>query len=124
MKSLRSPEKKLYFKILLHVFIMCVIGMAITMSIEIMGIKEAGYRDQRDSIINSYETKIKTKDSVNNTLIIKQHSLQLQVDSLENVKGIINAEYDQEIKSIYDASAIDHALWMDTTIAKLNHFKR
>lgn len=124
MKILKSPEKKLYFKILLHIFVMCVIGMSIMMSVEIMDIKDASYRMQRDSIINTYEMKIKTRDSINNALIVKQKALQLEIDSLENIKDTINAEYDQKIKSIYDASAIDHALWMDSTITKLNHFKR
>ena len=124
MMNLKSPEKKLYFKILLHVGVLTLISCGIVLLVQTMNIKEDTYRDQRDSIINSYNIKIQQKDSINKILVEKQHKLESEIDSLENVKGIVIKDYDKKINYIYDASAINHAMWLDSIIAKVNSVKQ
>ena len=79
---------------------------------------------ERLEIIKKYEIKIIKLDSINTTLIKKEKLMQSQIDSLENVKQKIIIKYDEKIKSIYNASANEHAIWLDSTVAKVNRLKK
>lgn len=124
MKSLKSPEKKLIFKILIHLSIFIIIGFSIVAVVKAMNDREDYYKDSKDSIIAEYNIKIREKDSINNVLINKQINLEIKIDSLNKVKGNITNTYDAKIKNIYDASAIQHAMWMDSTLQKLSYPRR
>jgi hypothetical protein len=72
-------------------------------------------------VIRIYESKI---DSINkrNTILLEDISnLNCQVDSLKELKLKIYWRYAKEVKNIYDADAINHAQWMDTTLTKLRY---
>lgn len=121
MMNLKSQEKKFYFKILCHIGVLATIGFIIVLLVRSINLKEDEYKYQKDSIIKEYNLKIIEKDSINKILIEKQRDLENQIDYLESVKSEINIMYGKKIKSVYDASAIEHAMWMDSTIKKLNH---
>ena len=124
MKSLKSPEKKLIFKILIHLSIFVIIGFSIVAVVKSMNDREDYYKHSKDSIVTEYNIKIREKDSINSVLINKQINLQNKIDSLNKVKGNITNIYDAKIKNIYDASAIEHAMWMDSTLEKLSRSHR
>ena len=124
MKNLKGPEKKLIFNIGVHFLVIVLIAFGIIFSVKTLNIRENYYRESKDSIISEYNAKIKEKDAINQKLILKQQMLEEKIDSLEQVKGIININYDKKIKNIYDASAIEHVMWLDSTLKKVNNIKR
>lgn len=124
MKNLKGPEKKLIFNIGVHFLVIVLIAFGIIFSVKTLDIRENYYRESKDSIISEYNAKIKEKDAINQKLILKQQMLEEKIDSLEQVKGIININYDKKIKNIYDASAIEHVMWLDSTLKKVNNIKR
>ena len=121
MMNLKNPERKFYFKVLWHVGVLATIAFVIVLLVQSLNVKEEEYKSDRDSIIIEYNNKIAQKDSINKILEKKQKDLENQVDSLEHIKSKINVDYGKKIKNVYDASAIEHAIWLDSTIAKLNH---
>jgi hypothetical protein len=124
MKNLKGPEKKLIFSIGVHFLVIVLIAFGIIFSVKTLDIRENYYRESKDSIISEYNAKIKERDAINQKLILKQQMLEEKIDSLEQVKGIININYDKKIKNIYDASAIEHVMWLDSTLKKVNNIKR
>ena len=82
------------------------------------------YKKDRLEIIKNYEVKIIRMDSINIILMKKEKSMQLEIDSLKNVKQKTIIKYDKKIKNIYSASANEHALWLDSTITKVDSLKK
>jgi len=78
------------------------------------------YQQDREKIIYEYNLRISEKDSINNSLKIQQVELNGRIDSLEGLKLNVNDEYDNKIKSIYDASINEHVRWLESIIKKLN----
>jgi len=76
--------------------------------------------DARDSIMDKYNEKIVLIEKRDSILETDRKELLKKVDSLENVKSQVIISYDKKIKSIYDATAIEHACWLDSTIQKLS----
>ena len=124
MKNLKNPEKKLYFKILFHTVVCALVIFGYIEMFTMMDRTESSYQSNRDSIINEYNKKINEIDSINNILKIKQIVLEKNIDSLEEVKTQIVIEYGKKVKNIYDASAVDHAKWLESVITKLDSIKR
>ena len=124
MKNLKNPEKKLYFKILFHTVVCALVIFGYIEMFTMMDRTESSYQSNRDSIINEYNEKINEIDSINNILKIKQIVLEKNIDSLEEVKTQIVIEYGKKVKTIYDASAADHARWLESVITKLDSIKR
>lgn len=123
MMNLKNLGKRSYFKLAWHIFLVCVIVFGFIGMIQLLDINEAEYKSDRELVIQKYELKIKEKDSLNHELKMKQYELRRQVDSLENKKEQIVIEYGKKIKAIYDASATEHAQWMESIIAKLDSMK-
>ena len=124
MKNLKSPEKKLSFKLIFHIILCALVIFGYVELFTILDSNESCYKSNRDSIINEYNRKINEIDSINNDLRNNQKSLQKNIDSLENIKNQIVIEYGKKVKNIYDASAIDHAKWLESVITKLDSIKR
>ena len=124
MKNLKNPEKKLYFKIIFHTLVCALVIFGYIELFTMIDKSESYYQISRDSMINEYNRKINEKDSINNVLKIKQLSLEKNIDSLEKVKTQIVIEYGKKVKTIYDASAADHARWLESVITKLDSIKR
>ena len=120
MMNLKNLGKRSYFKLAWHIFLVCVIVFGFIGMIQLLNINEAEYKSDRELVIQKYELKIKEKDSLNHELQMKQYELRRQVDSLENKKEQIVIEYGKKIKAINDASATEHAEWMESIINKLD----
>lgn len=120
MMSSWSPEQKLTFKIILHLVILVIIVMV---SITTTQRRVSEFNSSREVLIRQYEAKIKEKEKENATLIARAEMFVQQIDSLKKVKQNITVFYDEKINSIYDATAADHALWLDSVTKKLSSSK-
>lgn len=120
MINLKSLGKKLYSKVTVHIILIGLAGFIIIMLGNMIDVNRRNYSSEKDKIISKYENVIKQKDSINNILKLQQIELLEKVDSLENVKTKIIQAYDKKIKSVYDASAVEHAEWLRATIEKLD----
>ena len=113
MINFKHQEIKSYFKIIL-IFIIF---------ISIIFCFSNKYKKDRKQIINEYELKISKLDSINTVLKVKDSILTEKIDSLKNEKQIIYIKYDKKIKFVYDASAANHAEWLDS-IVKMNSVRK
>ena len=114
--NLKNPGKKLYFKIIIGTIIGAGIALWIFMMYECKNYIQDDFERERVATKEKYEAKI---DSLNNTrkeLIIKQTVLQERIDSLKSEKTKVIIKYDDKIKSIYSATAYEHAGWLDSTV--------
>lgn len=75
-------------------------------------------------MIEKYELKIDSINKENTILVEKIEQLDREVDSLEKVKSKIYWKYAEEIKAINDASAANHAKWLDSVLLKLKNNKK
>ena len=116
--NLWSPEQKLSFKLILHLVILVTI---VTVAIVSTKRRVSEYNSQREQLIRQYEMKIKDKEAENMKLVVLNERLLQQTDSLRKVKQNITVIYDEKINSIYDASAVDHAQWLDSVTEKVSH---
>ena len=117
MMSSWSLEQKWAFKLILHLVIWVVI---VTVAITSTQRRASEYYSARETLIREYEAKIKDKEQENKTLIALNENLVHQTDSLKKVKQTITIIYDEKINSIYDATAINHANWLDSVTKKLS----
>lgn len=124
MKSLKGLEKKLYFKIAWHAAIILIIASAFLMFFNIKQVQVNEFQQQKDSIISTYTLKIAKRDSIDAKLREQQLSWQKKIDSLENEQGKLITIYGQKIQNLYDATAIDHAVWLDSLTVQLNSRKK
>ena len=83
--------------------------------------KEVEYRSDREKIIAVYSNEIARKDSALLELKREQQQLLAEVDSLEKVKQTIIIDYGKEVNVIFDATAADHALWLDSVLIDLGN---
>lgn len=118
MKNLLGLKKGSYFKIAAH--ILFIIGIVIG-TLYIFNKKEVEYRSDRDAIVALYESQIKSKNQESAKFAAQQIILEHQIDSLENVKQKIIIKYDQKADTIADASAAEHALWLDSILEDLDN---
>lgn len=123
MISLKNLGKKSYFKILSHVVVIGIIGTIFIVMGNMIDVNRNNYILEKDKIVSKYEKVIREKDSINNILKNQQVELLNKVDSLDNVKIKIVQVYDKKIQSIYSATAIEHAMWMESTIERLDSMK-
>ena len=124
MKSLKNLAKKLNFKTIFYIVLFSIVCVGFIILGDVINDNEIKYNTEREEIINKYELLIKEKDSLNTVLSLKQKDLESKIDSFETRKNNVIIKYDEKIKIIYDASAVNHAEWMGTIIAKLRDLQR
>ena len=124
MKSLKNLAKKLNFKTIFYIVLFSIVCVGFIILGDVINDNEIEYNSEREKIINKYELLIKEKDSLNTVLSLKQKDLESKIDSFETRKNNVIIKYDEKIKIIYDASAVNHAEWMGTIIAKLRDLQR
>lgn len=77
--------------------------------------------EDRYELIETYKHKV---DSIQkeNTLLIKEiNNLEYKVDSLSDVKSKIQTKYEIKINTIYDATPVDNAKWLDAILRELKN---
>lgn len=120
MINLKIRGKKFNIRVISSIVIVAIVSAIFIIMANMIDDNRNEYRIDRETIINKYENKIKEKDSINKVLEAKQIEYQSTIDSLEYVQTKIVVAYDKKIKAIYDASASDHAEWMESIINKLD----
>ena len=122
--NLSNQEKKLFSRIAL------VIGGILIIAFGYWGIKSIiqHYQDKRIQerleLVKEYKATVDSIKLVNINLELEREALKRQVDSLEIVKNKIYWKYGKEIITIYDASSVDHAKWLDSVLEELNNQER
>ncbi len=69
---------------------------------------------------------LKTIDSLNSVVEKSKYtidSLSYKVDSLENRKTVIINNYNEKVNVIRDASAAEHARWLESIVRELKDYK-
>lgn len=116
MKNLKNPERRLISSLLIATFaIVFCSGLYIYLI----------NRPAPEIEDNSWKY-LKTIDSLNSVIENSQKtidSLSYQVDSLENRKTVIINNYNEKISVIRDASAAEHARWLESVIRELKDYK-
>jgi len=74
---------------------------------------------EKKALIERYQSKIDSLNRENKLLFVEINKLDKEIDSLQKVKVQINEEYNEEVNIVYDATAADHAEWLDSIIIKL-----
>lgn len=120
MRNLKTQKESKQFKIVLHLIIFVIICALYLWMAYTIDSNKLEYQQDREKIIYEYNLRISEKDSINNSLKIQQVELNGRIDSLEGLKLNVNDEYDNKIKSIYDASINEHVRWLESIIKKLN----
>ena len=114
--NLKNPGKKLYFKIIIGTIIGAGIALWIFMMYECRNYIQDDFERERVATKEKYEAKIDSLNKARKELIIKQTVLQERIDSLKSEKTKVIIKYDDKIKSIYSATAYEHAEWLESTI--------
>lgn len=124
MRSLKTPEKGKQFKIALHLIAFIIICAIYLWMAYIIDANKLEYNRDREKVIYEYNLRISEKDSINKELKSQQVELEERIDSLEGLKLNVNEEYDHKIRTIYDASAYEHARWLESIIRRLDSLQR
>jgi lipopolysaccharide export LptBFGC system permease protein LptF len=140
MKNLRELGKKLSFNTMIIKlkqiggtlpFIMIIFGLFILtvgasflLFFNIQSVQQYNLKQQKDSIINVYNMKIAKQDSINKQLQKQQIVWQQKIDSLTKEQDKLIIEYAKKIETITNATATEHALWLDTITKQLDSLKK
>ncbi len=116
MMSSKNPDKKLYFKVILYTVISAVFALWIFIMFECRSYILDNVEKERIATKAIYDAKIDSLTDARQELIFQQIVLQNRIDSLKEEKNKVIIKYDNKIKSIYSASAYEHAEWLESTI--------
>lgn len=120
MKSLSSQEKKLYSSIGIVLGIIFVCGAIYIGVNSLSDYWKNRYIKKEQALIEKYETKIDSITKENAKLTIHISELDTQIDSLYKVKNKIIWKYEKEkVNIVNNATASDHAIWLDTILSTL-----
>lgn len=116
MKNLKSPERRLISSLLIATFaIVFCSGLYIYLiNRPIPEIEDHSWR------------YLEIIDSLNSVVEKSQYtidSLSYKVDSLENRKTVIINNYNEKVNIIRDASAAEHARWLESIVRELKDYK-
>lgn len=127
MTSLKSLEKRWYFKFIKHIFIITIIIFVSYNLINCSKRKQQRIIDKQEQLIleniKLVEENIRKIDSISKENIIlqnQQKKINWLLDSLYKIKLKYDSIYKIQISSIYDVNAVDHAIWFCTKIDSLD----
>lgn len=124
MMNLNAQEKKLFSRLAAVIGAIAIIGLSYWGISSLSSYWRNKYIRERQELIEKYELKIDSINKENAILVEKIEQLDREVDSLEKVKSKIYWKYAEEIKAINDASAANHAKWLDSVLLKLKNNKK
>lgn len=117
--TLSDQEKKLYSRVGLAIVGLIIIGFVYISGVNIFNRWNEKYLAKEKALIEMYNVKIDSLNIVNHSLDWQIAKLELVIDSLEKIDKKIIINYDKKINLINDASAYEHAEWMDSILYKL-----
>lgn len=116
MKNLKSPEKRLLSSLLI----------ALLAIVFCSGLYIYFIHNPTPEIEDHSWKYLKTIDSLNSVVEKSKYtidSLSYKIDSLENRKTVIINNYNEKVNVIRDASAAEHARWLESIIRELKDYK-
>jgi hypothetical protein len=120
----KQIEKALPFIMIIFGLFILTIGASFLLFFNIQSIQQYNFRQQKDSIINVYNMKIAKQDSVNKQLQKQQIVWQQKIDSLTNEQSKLTIKYAKKIETINNATATEHAIWLNTITNQLDSLKK
>lgn len=124
MKNLNSQEKKSLFRLGLVFAGIVLLGLLYWGINGIYNYQANKFINEKKALIETYQLKIDSINLVNTKLVETIQVLDREVDSLKDSKIIIYKEYDKKVDVINDASAADHAKWMESVLIELKNNKQ
>lgn len=122
--NLNDQEKRLFSSAAIAIAAIMLVGLLFWGGSAIVNHFEDKSINEKFKIIKVYESKIDSINKKNNILTREIDSLDFQVDSLQRVKNKVIWNYGKKIDAINDASAAEHAMWLDTVLQDLNNLER
>lgn len=123
MKNLRTPEQKLIINIVLILVIIFILGVIYKVGADLFDNYNNRMLQEKKGIIELYQHKIDSIQQVNIFYEYRLTRVEQEKDSLQKLKKQIEYIYDEKVNIVYDASASDHAKWLDSVIAELENHK-
>jgi hypothetical protein len=120
----KQIEKALPFIMIIFGLFILTIGASFLLFFNIQSIQQYNFKQQKDSIINVYNMKIAKQDSVNKQLQKQQIVWQQKIDSLTNEQSKLTIKYAKKIEIITNATATEHATWLNTITNQLDSLKK
>jgi hypothetical protein len=122
MMPLTSQRKKLFSNILIIAGVIILVGLSYWGVTAWVHYREDKILKEKQKIIELYESKIDSLKKIDEQLFSKIKYVDYQIDSLKKIKTQIKWKYEKENTIIYDATASEHAVWMDATIFEVKHY--
>lgn len=124
MKNLSVQEKRLFSKIGIGLASLLLLGLLYIGIITLVTNWDKRYIEKEQQMIEQYNHKIDSISQVNNVLNYQVYIAEKNIDSLKKLDRNIIIKYEKKINAISDASASDHAQWMDSVLIKLDSSNR
>ena len=115
MKNLKSPEKRLISSLVIALSSIC-FGTFLYLYF----IKPTP--EVPDNSIY-YQQKIDSLNNIINESQLVINTLEIKIDSLQGRKTTIINNYNEKVNVIRDASAAEHARWLESVIRELKDYK-
>jgi cell division protein FtsL len=113
MKNLKKEEKRLFFSIIITIII-CMLIFSLYSKYN-----RPQITDNSSYYINQIDSLNRTIDRSNFIIDL----LQIQIDSLESKKVTVINNHNEKINIIRDASAENHAKWLESVIRSLENYR-
>ena len=123
MKISSAQGKKLFFSLIITLLIIATAGLLSWGTESIISYYKDKELKKDQKTIELYEGKIKVLNEEGTKMIDQIKVLDYQLDSLKKVKAIIHTKYEEKVNVIYDATAAEHAEWMDSILTELSYSK-
>jgi len=128
MMNLKNRSKRFYLKVFCHAVVISILigASAYSISENLKELEEKDnlynkYKQEQDSLIKDLERTLDSLRQVSFDFEEERLLLNQRIDSLHNVKNVIEDEYEQEITIIPDASMDDHNDWFQSKLAELKN---
>ena len=103
-------------KLIWHVFVFGLIALAILIGSHWVDSVNAYNAAERAKIIERYERHILQLEQINLKLVEQEKILIFKIDSISRIQTNVVATYDEKIKTVYSATAYQHAEWLDSIV--------
>lgn len=117
--NLSNLEKDIFKKVAYVIGIILVIGLLWFGTVKVIDYFQDKKVKRQYELIDKYKYQIDSITKENTLLITRIEVLENEVDSLVDVKSKIETRYEVKINTIYDATPVDNAKWLDAVLKQL-----
>jgi len=122
--NLNDQERRLFSSVMIALAALALAALLYWGGFSVVKYFENKATKEKYEIVHKYELIVDSLHKENAVLKKEITKLDFEVDSLESKKNIIIVNYGKKVNIINDASANDHAKWLDSIINKMNNTKR